>query len=139
MTRAYEEISLQAFINAFNLRSLHSVSIFVDLKNKDEIFDIIANNSDRFRRALYVLLQGNYNSELYAKENINKKTSNLTAFKFKRTKGSNYRIYCKEYFDLNYPNIKKVVMITSVNKRTQKVDKKLKTLLESIAKYEYEH
>ncbi len=30
-------------------------------------------------------------------------------------------------------------MITSVNKRTQKVDKKLKTLLESIAKYEYEH
>ncbi len=116
---------------------MFNVSLFVDEKNKSEIFKILSENSDRFRRAIYELLQGRYNNELYGKENISDITKNITAFKFKKQRGTNYRIYCKEYIDETSPNIKKVVMIRLHNKKTQKIDKKIKQMLESIAKYEY--
>ncbi len=137
MPRTASEIPLSAFIAEFGIKTIHRVSLYVDEKNKDEIFDIISQNRDRFRRAVYVLLQGNYNNELYGKENISKKTYNLTAIKFKKRKNANYRIYCKEYIDEYSPNIKKVVMVSAYNKKSMKISKKLKQHLNTIAEYEY--
>ena len=138
MTRKCIEIPLEPFRNEFGIRSISNVSLFVDEENNAEIYKILSENTDRFRRAIFELLQGRYNNELYRKEEISGKTKNITAFKFKKRRGTNYRIYCKEYIDEHSPNIKKVVMITVYNKKTQKIDKKLKQTLESIAKYDYE-
>jgi hypothetical protein len=56
----------------------------------------------------------------------------VTAMKFK--KGNNERIYCKEF---RGGNGKRIVMICSVNKKSQKNEKKLKALIETIGGYEY--
>ncbi|NOX87034.1 MAG: hypothetical protein GXO86_13925 [Chlorobi bacterium] len=138
MIRNCTEIPLDDFRIEFGIRSIFNVSLFVDEENHAEILKILSENTDRFRRAVFELLQGRYNNELYGKEDISDKTKNITAFKFKKRRGTNYRIYCKEYIDDFSPNMKKVVMIQVYNKKTRKIDKKLKQLLESIAKYEYE-
>lgn len=138
MTRKCTEIPLEPFKNEFGIKNIFNISLYVDEENKTEILGILSENKDRFRRAVYELLQGRYNNELYGKEEVSNKTKNITAFKFKRRRGLNYRIYCKEYIDEFSPNIKKVVMIIAHNKKTQKIDKRLKRILETIAKYEYE-
>lgn len=138
MLRKVSEISLAAFQAEFGINTIFKIFLYVDEKNKDEIFEIIKQNRDRFRRAIYVLLNGYYNNELYGKENFSNKTKYLTAFKFKKRGNANYRIYCKEYFDNTSPNIKKVVMISVFNKKTNKISGKLKQHLETIAEYEYD-
>lgn len=52
----------------------------------------------------------------------------------RKGKSKNIRIYCKEFFIDN----KKVVMIIEYNKKTQKIDKKLKNKLETIGGYNYD-
>lgn len=137
MVRECDKIPLEHFIKEFSIRNIHLISLYVDKKNKSEIINLISQNKDRFRRAVYVLLQGTYNNDLYGKENISKKTKNITAFKFKRRKSSNYRIYCKEYIDELNLNTKNVVMIAVHNKKTQKFDNKTKTIITKISKYDY--
>ncbi len=139
MVRNCTKIPLESFKSEFGIKNIYNISLYIDEENKDEIWEIVSTNIDRFRRALYELLQGRYNNDLYGKEDVSENTKNITAFKFKRRKDTNYRIYCKEYIDEDSPNVKKVVMITVYNKKTQKIDKKIKQLLEKIAKYEYNH
>ena len=138
MLRKCEKIETEHFKRELNIKSLWKISLYADEENKKNIYDVIAQNMNRFRRALYELLQGNYNNDLYGVEKISAKTKNITAFKFKRKKTTNYRIYCKEYKDDILPNVKKVVMILVYNKKTHKVDKKLKSVLEKIVQYDYE-
>jgi len=138
VVRKCEKIDLAPFIREFNIKNVWQISLYVDEKNKLEIYELIEKNNNRFKRAVYVLLQGNYHNDLYGKEDVSGKTRNITAFKFKRRHNSNYRIYCHEYFDEFLPNVKKVVMIIVYNKKSQKIDKKLKSILEKISKYNYE-
>ncbi len=138
MTRKCENISLDAFKKEFKIQNIFDIQLYVDSQNKSEVFNVIQENKERFRSAIYVILGGLYNDDLYGKEKVSAKTSSITAIKFKRTKSKNLRIYCKEYIDSKSPNIKKIVMICTYDKKTQKIDKKLKTVIEKIAKYEYE-
>ncbi len=129
---------MESFKNEFYIKNIFDIYLYVDEENKFKILEFIKENKDRFRSAIYVLLKGGYNNELYGKESISNKTKYITAFKFKKRKNSNYRIYCKEHIDESTPNIKKVVMITVHNKKTQKIDKRIKSILERISKYNYE-
>ena len=138
MLRKCNKISLERFKIEFGIKNIYDISLFVDEKNKEEILNVLNRNSNRFRRIVYELLQGKYNNDLYGKEEVSHKAKNITAFKFKRNRDTNYRIYCKEYIDELSPNIKKVVMIRAYNKKTQKIDKKIKLILESIANYKYD-
>ena len=138
MIRNCSEIPLNDLKNQYNINNIYNIYLYVDNKNKSEIYRIIENNKDRFKRGIYTLLQWRYNNELYGKEEFSKKSKGITAFKFKKRKNSNYRIYCKEIFDESSLNVKKVIMVFAYNKKTQKIDKKLKQLIEKISKYDYE-
>ena len=138
MSRKCSEIPLNWFKNNLKITTLFQLELFVDCENKEEIFALMQNYMHRFRSSLYVMILGNYNNDLYGKENVSDKSRNMTAIKFKHGKNENPRIYCKEFFDSKIPNYKKVVMISSYNKKTDKIDKKLKNFIETINNYEYE-
>lgn len=107
MLRNCIEIPLEPFRLDFGIKNIYKVSLYIDEENQADIYGVISENRSRFRRAIYELLQGRYNFELYGKEGISDKTRNITAFKFKRRRNSNYRIYCKEYINEHLPNEKK--------------------------------
>jgi len=132
------KIPVDKLIVEFDIRTVYKVSLFIDELNSEKIKIVIADNKDRFRRAVYEILMGRYNNDLYGKEKVSGKTVNITAIKFKRRNNSNIRIYCKEYIDSQIPNVKSVVMICTYDKRTQKIDKKLRSFINRISGYEYE-
>lgn len=109
-----------------------NIEIYVDESNYEDILSTLESNKKKFRRILAQIDSGMYNNDLYGKEDISNKAKNVTAIKFKGK--NNERIYCKEFFLGN----KKVVMIIAIKKKTQKVNKELKNLLETIGGYDYE-
>ncbi len=137
MLRECSKIDLSPFIAEFRIKNVFSILLYYDEENQKEILDHISRNIDRFRRAVYVILQGRYNNDLYGKEKVSAATINITAIKFKKRKNANYRIYCKEFPDEVFPNRKKIVMVAVYNKKSQKNDKRIKTLIQKIARYEY--
>lgn len=107
-------------------------NVYVDLINFDEINEVLIRQSKKFKRILFEVLRGSYNNSLYRKEEISDKAKGITAIKFS-TKPN--RIYCKEYF---LPDgSKNVVLICVYSKKSEKVDKATKNLIEAIAEYEY--
>ncbi|NOX45525.1 MAG: hypothetical protein GXO89_00925 [Chlorobi bacterium] len=113
------------------------MELFVDGDNANKIFEIIQKNNNRFKRALYEMLLGRYNNDLYGKENVSPKTKYVTAIKFKKRGNANLRIYCIEIFKDLTPNYKRIIMVDSYHKKTNKIDKKLKNFIENIGTYEY--
>lgn len=119
-----------------------NLEIWIDENNAYEIIELLFEKDSkgkylrqkRFKNALKVIHNFSYEKDLYDKENISDKTKNITAIKFKRHKGHNWRIYCKEFIH----NGKKIVMITAVDKDDQSIDKELKNKLEIIGGYEYD-
>lgn len=119
-----------------------NIEIWIDEKNAEDILKLLFEKDsngkylrqNRFKNALKVMHSFNYEKDLYDKEEISAKAKNVTAIKFKRHKGHNWRIYCKEF----YKDGKKIVMISAVDKPSQKIDKKLSTKIETIGGYEYE-
>lgn len=111
-----------------------SVQVVVDAGFSKELLEILSDATIRkkFRRILYVVLSNKYDEDLYGREEVSSRAKGVTAMKFKGK--MNLRIYCKEIFK----DGKKVVMVTACLKKTQKVNKSLKTLLESIGGYEYD-
>jgi hypothetical protein len=140
--RKARKYDVSNFLKEFPELRGRDVEIWIDLDNVKEILEIITEKGkdgnyirqDRFKLILYTLFRYQYNEDLYAQEKINNRASKITAMKFKKHRGKNIRIYCKEFEQSG----KKIVMITSTNKTTQSVGKKLITLIESIGKYEYE-
>ncbi len=112
-----------------------SVEVYVDKENKEEILKVLLDNEHKFRKAFYFILRCQYENDVYGKESIDEKTRFLTAIKLKGR--TNIRIYCKEYFVDQCPSNKKVVLIGVYYKKTQKIDKKLKSYLHKISEYEY--
>jgi UDP-N-acetylglucosamine pyrophosphorylase len=117
-----------------------NIELRVDEENAEEIISFILKrnkagkyiNIKKFSRILYEVLKGNYNDDLYGKEEVSKKAKNVTSMKFKGKQ--NYRIGCKEIFC----DKKKVIMISLFHKKTTKNSRKEKTIYESIGGYEYE-
>ncbi|HEX2866931.1 MAG TPA: hypothetical protein VHO03_07800 [Ignavibacteriales bacterium] len=110
------------------------VEIYIDRENSKEILDYLTGREKKFKMIVFQILSLRYDDDLYGKEEVSDKAKNVTAMKFKMGKKENIRIYCKEF------NVdgKKVVMITKKEKKTQKVNKTLKQLLEIIGGYEYD-
>ncbi len=54
--------------------------------------------------------------------------------KFKRHRGMNYRLLCKEFIS----NGKKIVMIILFDKKTTEISKKQRAKMDSIGGYEYD-
>lgn len=110
------------------------VRVVVDEAFVPELIQLLADPvlRKKFRRILYVVLLGQYDEDLYGREEVSGKAKGVTAMKFKGKQ--NLRIYCKEVVQ----DGKKVVLVTALLKKTQKVNKSLKTLLETIGGYQFD-
>ena len=76
------------------------------------------------------------NSKFYGKEGINKKCRNIYAMKFFK-RGSNDRIYCKEFSTDS--GVRIVICIELFErKKSQGINKKLEPIIDKISIYEYE-
>jgi len=98
--------------------------------NKDE------RHSKKFRYISELILRGIRNTELYDKENVNKKANHVTAMKFFKGQ-ENARIYCKE----QRINNKLFVVICCElleSKKSQKNNKAIRSVIDKISNYEYE-
>lgn len=83
-----------------------------------------------------LILRGIKNPQVYDKEVVGRTSTSVTAMKF--FKGhENDRIYCKE-LALNRQRIIVVAVVLIEKKKTQKLTKPIKSLIEKISKYEYE-
>ncbi|MCU7526221.1 MAG: hypothetical protein HF308_17230 [Ignavibacteria bacterium] len=110
------------------------VIVYLDKENAKEILGYLEEREKKFKMIMFQILSFRYDDDLYGKEEVSDKAKNVTAMKFKMGKKENVRIYCKEFSIAG----KKIVMITKIEKKTQKVNKALKQLLETIGGYEYE-
>lgn len=114
-------------------------AICVDVETANEIGEYINRSKQhrkKFRYICDIILENLKNTDVYDKENINKKCKDVTAMKFFKG-GTNDRIYCKEQTLEN----KTFVVITSElfeKKKTQKVKGKNKNIIEKVASHEYE-
>ncbi|MEK6553161.1 MAG: hypothetical protein AABZ54_06900, partial [Bacteroidota bacterium] len=104
----------------------------------DFLLETDANNNliriERFRKILVEIFSFRYNKDLYDKPKISKKSKDVTIMKFKKHRGSNWRILCKEFISKG----KKIVMIVLLDKKSQGIDKKQKQKMEAIGAYEYD-
>lgn len=142
MNRKSINIPVSSFTDDSELFSGKNIELYADAKTFDEIMDFLLETDDnnnfirieRFRKILVEISNFRYNKDLYDKPKLSKKSLDVTIMKFKNHRGSNWRLLCKEFISKG----KKIVMIVLQDKKTQKIDKKLKQKMESIGAYEYE-
>ncbi len=114
-------------------------AICIDTENKDAILAYVNQSKRHLRKwqhILLLLLEGHHNSDLYDKEDINRKCRDVTAMKFFKGQ-ENDRIYCKEQQMANGT----LIVITAelyLKKKSNKISKKEIPIIEKIARYEYE-
>jgi hypothetical protein len=125
---------------AYKIRSSKDLKrhVCIDVKNENEIMQFLKEDEARLRKfnqVIEIILQGLRNSELYDKEEIDKKTKNVTAMKMFKG-GQNIRLYCKEQHDEN--GIFYVIVAELLKKKKdQKVKGKTKSLIQTVGSYEY--
>ncbi len=142
MSRKSRKYNVSNFLTDHSELADRNVEIWIDFANGADILSTLTEKDnegnyirrDRFYLILLEIFNHRYNEGLYAPEFISGKATNITAMKFKKHRGVNIRIYCKEFHE----NGKKIVMITVADKKSQKIDKKFKNIIESIGEYEYE-
>jgi hypothetical protein len=110
---------------------LPGVEVYIDQKNKKDIEAIMALDPRKTRRALGLAIQGIHNGDLYGREDVSGKASNMFAIKYKGK--LNDRIYCKEIDDGG----RKIILITAYRKKGG-VNTKTKTIIEAAGKYVYD-
>ena len=114
-------------------------AICIDKENERSILDFI-NQSPRYlkkwRFITSLVLEGHRNTELYDKEDINGKAKDVTAMKFFKGQ-ENARLYCKEKSTKDGLFIVVAVEVHERKKSTA-VSKKEVTIIEKIAKYDYQ-
>jgi len=113
--------------------------ICIDESNYDTISKYIFQDErhiKKFRHIVTLILKGIRNTELYDKEEIDKKSKGVTAMKFFKGQ-ENDRIYCKE---LRRANKTFIVVCAELLKRkkTKKLNAKQKALIHKVANYTYE-
>jgi hypothetical protein len=110
--------------------------ICVDLENQEDIFACIQNKSKKFWYIVERILTQNFIYwDNYDKEKVSSATQDVTAIKF--FDADNTRIYCRE---VNTPNGNFYVICSIVlfSKKVQKNDKRIVSIIETVASYEYE-
>lgn len=113
-------------------------AIYVDAVNSEEILAFLKQDSRYRKKFLYiqkVILENHRMPQVYDKEEINDRCKGVTAMKMFKGQ-ENARIYCKEIITED----KVFVVIASElleRKKSHKLTKKDKQLIEKVAKYEY--
>ncbi len=112
--------------------------VCIDAENEKEIFSFL--NADparikKFRQVVDIIIGGLRNSELYDKEEIDKKSKNVTAIKMFKG-GQNIRLYCKEQRG-DHGIFYVIVAELLEKKKDQKVKGRVKTLIQTVGNYEY--
>ena len=116
-----------------------SKAIYVDEQNEDEILNYLRQDNrhkKKFKVITDLILQGLRNTDLYDKEDINKRCKDVTAMKFFKGQ-ENDRIYCKEITTEQ----KKFIVVASIlyeKKKTTKLSQKEKSMINKVGGYEYE-
>jgi hypothetical protein len=114
-------------------------AIYVDTLNKNEIKGYLFSDDrhkKKFQFICDIIFGGHRNTELYDKEDINERCSDVTAMKFFKRQ-ENDRIYCKELKSKSGISIV-VMSILHPRKKSDGNSNKEITLIETVASYEYE-
>ncbi len=114
-------------------------SIFIDKGNASSILAYLNKDDRHKKKFLFIaelILRGIKNPQVYDKEVVGRTSTSVTAMKFFKGQ-ENDRIYCKE-LALNGQRIIVVAVVLIEKKKTQKLTKPIKSLIEKISKYEYE-
>jgi hypothetical protein len=111
--------------------------LYVDAKNAKEILAFL-NRDDQVRKKFWhvveLVLNHQYTTEIFELESVNKDTIDVYALKLKI--GLNPRIHCKTYQIESGFHI--ILAELEPHKSTQKLTKRLRTIIEKVANYEYE-
>ena len=113
--------------------------ICIDIENAESLLTFLNKDNrpkKKFRYISELILRGIRNTELYDKENINKRAKDVTAMKFFKGQ-ENARIYCKEQ-RINNQLFNIVCCELLEAKKTQGNNKPIKRIIDKISKYEYE-
>ena len=112
------------------------VIIYIDKNESDEIgsFLKIRSNFETYVLFRQQVFENRRNKEIYKKEKISTKCNNLYALRFDSGKNQNDRIYCLEFHDG-----KRRIVLSKLyfGKKSQKINKKLKSGLKPICNREY--
>jgi len=114
-------------------------AICIDSKNAKSILAFInkdARHRKKFRYITELILKDIRNTDLYDKENINKRAKQVTAMKFFKGQ-ENARIYCKEQ-RINNQLFIIVCCELLESKKSQSNNKSIRSLIDKISTYEYE-
>ena len=114
-------------------------AIYIDKENKDTIVAYLnrdERHKKKFRFIADIILGGFRNPEVYDKEDINDQCKDVTAMKFFKGQ-ENDRIYCKEMSTKDGHFIV-VAAILYEKKRSQKLTKEQRTIIEKVGGYQYE-
>lgn len=112
--------------------------ICIDVLNESVIIDFLNEDETRLKRFNYsigIILRGLRNKDIYSKEDINGKASNVTAIKMFKG-GQNIRLYCKEQ-KINLGVLYIIIAELLPKKKDQKAVGKSKSLIEKVSTYEY--
>lgn len=115
------------------------IANYVDSENEAKIRAYL-NKDDRHKKKFKfiseIILDGHRNTEVYDKEDINDRCKDVTAMKFFKGQ-ENDRIYCKEI----HTQSGIYVVVTAIlyeKKKSTKLTKEQKTIIEKIGGYTYE-
>jgi hypothetical protein len=112
--------------------------VCIDKENEEEIMNFLKADPARlkkFKHIVKILLEGLRNSELYDKEEVSKKATDVTAMKlFKQ--GQNIRLYCKE--QRTEQGVLCIIVAELLEKKKEEgLSKTTKNLIEKVGGYEY--
>jgi len=115
------------------------VSLYVDLAFEDKLLDFLEDKKNKkikkkFQMIADMLVCGMpVTKELYGQEMNSSVSKDVYAFKIKIN--GNHRIYTKEF---NLESERRIVLIEHRHKKSESLNKELRTLVDRIGTYEYE-
>ena len=114
-------------------------AIYLDSANAEEIKKYLTSDErhkKKFKFISEIILEGHKNTEVYDKEEINKKCKDVTAMKFFKGQ-DNDRIYCKEVSTSKGTYII-VAAILYEKKKSNSLTNEQISIIEKVGSYDYE-
>ena len=110
---------------------INCIELYLDISTEpEEVLEIIGANQNKFKLIVLTILSGDYDDELYRKED-----DNIYAMRFRGK--NNSRIYCKEVYEIG--KVKKVIMSRAlIHKTSQKNNKTNKPIIAALKGYTFE-
>lgn len=113
-----------------------NIIIYVDPSETNIILPFLLDNESNYSTYFLFkqqMFENRRNKSIYKKENISNKCKNLYAIIFDSGKNQNDRIYCLEIHD----GKRRIVLTKLIDKRSQKINKKMKATIEAFCNRKY--